>query len=246
MFQKTIILILSSLISAHAVASISLTATRVVFDGAHKEANITVRNANNDVLIQSWIDREHSENEDIPFAVTPPIARIYSKGQQLLRILYQGSGMPLDQESVLWLNVQEIPQKSQAENTLQLAVRQRIKIFFRPKGLVGDPIKSPTMLQWKLTEKKGKFYLLVNNPTPFHVSMVDIKLEEKRKVDLSIDSKMISPKSFLEFPINIQTNSSNKSLTYSAINDYGGVNQYKVVLTGGESAVPVQIKSNAN
>lgn len=246
MFQKICVLLISGLVSIQAAASISLTATRIVFDGSHKEANITVRNANNDVLIQSWIDRENSVDENVPFAVTPPIARIYSKGQQLLRILYQGSGMPLNQESVLWLNVQEIPQNSQAENTLQLAVRQRIKIFFRPQGLIGDPIISPTMLQWKVIENNGRSYLRVNNPTPFHVSMVDIKLEEKGKIDTYIDSKMISPKSSLDFPIDNKLNSNSKVLIFSAINDYGAVNQYKAILAGGELAMPVQIKNGVN
>ena len=45
--------LLGMLMAAQAAASISLNATRIVFDGDHKEANITVRNGNQDVLIQS-------------------------------------------------------------------------------------------------------------------------------------------------------------------------------------------------
>ena len=48
--------LLGLLMAAQAAASISLNATRIVFDGDHKEANITVRNGNQDVLIQSWVD----------------------------------------------------------------------------------------------------------------------------------------------------------------------------------------------
>ena len=45
--------LLGMLMAAQAAASISLNATRIVFDGDHNEANITVRNGNQDVLIQS-------------------------------------------------------------------------------------------------------------------------------------------------------------------------------------------------
>lgn len=45
--------LLTLLMATQAGASISLSATRIVFDGEHKEANITVRNGNQDVLIQS-------------------------------------------------------------------------------------------------------------------------------------------------------------------------------------------------
>lgn len=122
--------LLGMLMATQAAASISLNATRIVFDGDHKEANITVRNGNQDVLIQSWVDMNDASGSRAPFAVTPPLARVFAKEQQLLRILYEGKGMPTDRESVVWLNVQEIPKASETENTLQLAIRQRIKIFF--------------------------------------------------------------------------------------------------------------------
>lgn len=121
--------LLGMLMATQAAASISLNATRIVFDGDHKEANITVRNGNQDVLIQSWVDMNDASGSRAPFAVTPPLARVFAKEQQLLRILYEGKGMPTDRESVVWLNVQEIPKASETENTLQLAIRQRIKIL---------------------------------------------------------------------------------------------------------------------
>ncbi|MCE6985062.1 molecular chaperone, partial [Pseudomonas frederiksbergensis] len=76
----------------------------MVFDGNHKEANVTVRNGNQDVLIQSWVD-DNDTQRSVPFAVTPPLARVFAREQQLLRVLYEGTGMPADKESVVWLNV---------------------------------------------------------------------------------------------------------------------------------------------
>lgn len=100
---------LAGLLMTHsAFASISLSSTRIIFDGAHKEANVTVRNGGQTILAQSWLDAGDTAGSAPPFAVTPPLARLEPNQQQLLRILYEGRGMPADKESVVWLNVQEI------------------------------------------------------------------------------------------------------------------------------------------
>ncbi|RDL19866.1 pili/flagellar assembly PapD-like chaperone [Serratia fonticola] len=68
--------------------------------------------------------------------------RVETGKGQTLRISYAGGALPMDKESVFWLNVLEVPAKSQAttgENRLQMAFRPRIKLFFRPKGLDGNP-----------------------------------------------------------------------------------------------------------
>ena len=139
-----------------ATAGISLSSTRLVFDGQHKEAGITVRNSGADVLVQSWIDTDASESASVPFAVTPPLVRVSGDEQQILRVIYEGAGMPTDRESVVWLNVQEIPQSAKSANTLQLAVRQRIKVFFRPAGLKNNAYLAPGELTWRLAERAGR------------------------------------------------------------------------------------------
>lgn len=58
-----------------AMAGISLSSTRLIFDGNHKEASITVRNSGADVLVQSWVDTDSDEAGSAPFAVTPPLVR---------------------------------------------------------------------------------------------------------------------------------------------------------------------------
>lgn len=221
--------LLGMLMAAQAAASISLNATRIVFDGDHKEANITVRNGNQDVLIQSWVDRNDASGSRAPFAVTPPLARVFAKEQQLLRILYEGAGMPTDRESVVWLNVQEIPKASAAENTLQLAIRQRIKIFFRPAGLPGSALQAPAQLEWTLTKRGAQTLLTVKNPTLYHVSMADIKVQAQ----LASDSTMVAPGEEKEFPLNAPVAAGTVQLSFSSINDYGAQNHYTAALAGG-------------
>lgn len=86
--------LLGLLAISQAHAGISLSATRLVFDGKHKEAGITVRNNGEDVLIQSWIDTDAADSTSVPFAVTPPLVRVAGNEQQLLRVIYEGTGMP--------------------------------------------------------------------------------------------------------------------------------------------------------
>lgn len=221
--------LLGMLMAAQATASISLNATRIVFEGDHKEANITVRNGNQDVLIQSWVDRNDASGSRAPFAVTPPLARVFAKEQQLLRILYEGSGMPTDRESVVWLNVQEIPKASTTENTLQLAIRQRIKIFFRPAGLPGSALQAPAQLEWTLVTHGAQTLLNVKNPTLYHVSMADIHVQDQ----LASDSTMVAPGEEKQFPLKGLATRGTLALSFLSINDYGAQTPYTATLAGG-------------
>jgi P pilus assembly chaperone PapD len=221
---------------ANAQASISLSGTRVIFDGAHKEANITVRNGGANVLIQSWIDAGEAANSQVPFAVTPALARLPANQQQLLRILYEGKGLPSDRESVLWLNVQEIPQAAGGENVLQLAVRQRVKVFFRPDGLPAEAALASATLQWQVLEVAGKPVLRVSNPSAFHVSMTELTLADKDHAERVKDSSMIAPLDKVDMPLNTFTARQAAKLSFQSINDYGGQNRYQAHLQPGQVA----------
>ncbi|BFO04349.1 Chaperone protein fimC precursor [Pseudomonas putida] len=222
--------LLGMLLAPPAMAGISLSATRVVFDGAHKEANVTVRNGGQDVLIQSWIDSDDDQHHTVPFAVTPPLARVMAKQQQLLRILYEGTGLPQDRESVVWLNVQEIPQASEKANTLQLAVRQRIKVFFRPAGLPGDALQAPTELGWRLTREGASTVLSVTNPSLYHVSMADLTVTANGQRTLAADSAMIAPGQTRTFALAKVLADAPANLSFRSINDYGAQSEYHAAL----------------
>lgn len=225
--------LLGMFLAAPAMAGISLSTTRVIFDGAHKEANVTVRNGGQDVLIQSWVDTD--DGGSAPFAVTPPLVRVVAKQQQLLRILYEGVGMPGDRESVVWLNVQEIPQVSERANTLQLAVRQRIKVFFRPAGLPGDALKAPEELDWRLMHDGASTLLSVRNPGLYHVSMADVTVTAGGKKTLAADAAMIAPGQTRTFSLPKVSAAESASLVFHSINDYGAQKEYRVVLAPGKA-----------
>ena len=222
-------------------ASISLSTTRLIFEGKNKETSVVVNNDGADALIQAWLDPlDDGTSEQLPFAITPPLAKLAAKQQQLLRVLYQGVGMPTDRESAFWLNVQEVPQAASNDNVLQLAVRQRIKVFYRPAGLTADPVKAPSSLQWQLNQDGGKAMLRLSNPSLFHVTVVDAKMHAGSVEEPVVDAKMVAPSSTAVLPVKLPAAGATPlELRYDVINDYGGRQSYRVTLQGSQPSTPV-------
>ncbi|BAV75619.1 gram-negative pili assembly chaperone, CupC2 family [Pseudomonas chlororaphis subsp. aurantiaca] len=153
------------------------------------------------IMIQSWIESFNaSTDQDVPFALTPPLKRLNGHARQQLRVLYQGAGLPADRESVFWLSVQEVPQKSQDENILQIAVRQRIKLFYRPANLPGDAGQAPSRLQWRMVPKDGKPGLEVRNDSAFHISFSSVNLKSGSN-SYPVPAEMLPPYSSQSFAI---------------------------------------------
>ena len=93
--MKTILLPLLLVLALQpAWAGIALNGTRLIFDGSDKEAPIIVSNQGEDILVQSWLEPAEGRPEELPFAVTPPLARSPAKQQQLLRVLYAELARP--------------------------------------------------------------------------------------------------------------------------------------------------------
>ncbi|KUZ09170.1 pilus assembly protein [Burkholderia diffusa] len=231
-----------ALITPATHAAISLAATRVIFDGKNKEASVVVNNDGAEALIQSWLDPlDDASSQALPFAVTPPLVKVPANRQQLLRVLYEGVGLPADRESAFWLNVQEIPQAAAGDNVLQLAVRQRIKVFFRPTGLKGDPQQAPGHLQWRLDRESGKAVLHVKNAGLYHVTVVDAKWHTGSTDASVIDAKMVAPGASASMPVKLPANEAAPELRYEIVNDFGGRESYRVTLPAGQSAAPVSV-----
>ncbi|WP_296224469.1 fimbrial biogenesis chaperone [Ralstonia sp. UBA689] len=230
-----------ALVASASHASISLSTTRLIFDGKNKETSVVVNNEGADALIQAWLDPlDEGAQPQLPFAITPPLAKLGAKQQQLLRVLYEGVGMPTDRESAFWLNVQEVPQAASNDNVLQLAVRQRIKVFYRPTGLSGDPQKAPENLQWQLNQDGGKAMLRLSNPSLYHVTVVDAKVHTGKAEETVIDATMVAPGSTVALPVKLPAASTAApELRYEIINDYGGRQSYRVTLHGSQPSTPV-------
>ncbi|MBR8207447.1 fimbria/pilus periplasmic chaperone [Burkholderia cenocepacia] len=205
-------------------AGISLSGTRVVYPGQSKETSVVVKNqSKDDVMIQSWIESLDEKQGDLPFALTPSLSRLGGDKQQILRIFYAGEGLAADRESAFWLSVQEIPQRAKGDNSLQIAVRQRIKLFYRPADLPGKADEAPAQLKWRWNSDGGKPALDVVNDTPYFVSLGHASLKVGTNA-YPIVTEMVAPKSVKRLPIKDYTGHAqpvNAKVEFSSINDFG-------------------------
>ncbi|VVP32905.1 putative fimbrial chaperone YadV [Pseudomonas fluorescens] len=239
MLTRTLYAVVALLLGAYyssAHATIVLNGTRVVFESSNKEASLSVHNAGNEeVLLQSWLEIEAGSTADVPFAVTPPLARLPGNARQVLRIMYRGDGVAKDKESVFWLNVQEIPKVIEGSNVLQLAVRQRIKLFYRPAGLAGSAKNASAALKWQIASRANLNVLQVHNPSAYHVSIAQLKVSGKNFETEAVSSQMIAPGQTADIPMKTPIGTSSLKLDFTSINDFGGPDNYQTQLEPGRS-----------
>ena len=91
-FGKMILISAAALGITDAYAGVIIGGTRVIFDGAKKEASINVNNPDSTpYLIQSWVDMPQDEANKAPFVITPPLYRLESGQQNVERIVLTGA-----------------------------------------------------------------------------------------------------------------------------------------------------------
>lgn len=203
------------MLTTTAQAGIVVGGTRLVYDGSKREASLTIRNPDpKPYLIQSWVDAGENVSEKAPFVVTPPLYRHDAEQSNILRVVRAGGNLPEDRESVFWMNVKSIPSADKsATNTLQLAIKTRIKLFYRPAQI--SKIR-PGDVAEQLTWRRTGSTLEVNNPTPFHFTFLGIAVGEA-KIETT---DMIAPFSSRTF--DLPAGAKGSTVNWEYINDYGG------------------------
>lgn len=218
MNRYAVIALASVLASFAAQAGIVIGGTRVIYDGDKKETSATLRNPDKSGvwLVQSWVD-SGVKGSKAPFIVTPPLFRINPGEENILRIVRTGGNLPEDRESVFWLNVKSIPATDDSQpynNVLQVVVKSRLKLFYRPAGLEGQP---ETAYHHLSVSRSGN-RLTVSNPTSYYVTLFTLKVDgqEIKEAD------MVPPKGCVSFTLPSATAS---TVSWQSISDYGGVSQ---------------------
>jgi chaperone protein EcpD len=216
-----------------ATAGIVIDTTRVVYPGARREVTINIRNDSaTPSLVQSWLDAgdTHSRPGEsaVPFVLTPPLFRLDPTKSQSLRLVYTQEPLPTDRESVFWLNVLDVPPRAAANperpNQLEMAFKHRMKVFFRPAGLKGDPANAPAQLTWKQVSADGRFVAIkASNPTGFHVSLVRLVATVNGQ-PVTIKADMVGPFASAQFNLDAPQSvpGAPVAIEYSFVNDYGG------------------------
>ncbi|HCT9739270.1 TPA: molecular chaperone [Morganella morganii] len=207
-------------VSATATSGVEIGGTRLIYNGGSNQAAISINNPDNKpYLIQSWIsESENGDDSDSVFTTTPPLFKLNPHSQNSVRAMLTGHSLPGDRESVYWLNIKAIPSSSpDAKNELLIAVKSKMKLLYRPVGLKGDPTSAYQQLTFSLDGEK----LNIHNPSPYSVSLYDIKVNGKQ-----LDNPpMILPFKTVSLFQSVVTGS---EISWRAVNDFGGVTaEYK-------------------
>lgn len=222
-----------------ACGDVVLDRTRIIYPMGSREVSLQLTNeADSPRLVQAWIDTGDAqlppEYSDVPFTLTPPIKRIDPGKGAPLRIVYQPSEAPVpmaDQEALYWLNVLSVrPSATDAVggNTLQWAIRTRIKLFLRPTALANSAQEAASGLTWRLVGGR-RTVVQVRNPSAFHVTLASVMLIIDGIEYPNHDPPMITPRSSTHVPFDavLKQSPGVVSLRFSTVDDSGALRHHR-------------------
>ncbi len=195
-------------------AGVNIGGTRVIYDGGKKEAALGISNPDNvPYLIQSWFDNPDNSAGKIPFIITPPLYRLDRGQENVMRIVRAGN-LPDNKESMYWLNIKAIPAAEKKANSLQIAVKTRIKLIYRPAALKrNNPEDFAKQLIWKIAAN----HILVSNPGNYYMNFNEITVAGKSVPEPTY----VAPGASATF--SLPAGVSVGPVTFKLINDFGGV-----------------------
>lgn len=205
-------------------SGLTLGATRLIYPAGVKEATVPLSNGSEKVpyLIQSWVSDLSQKTENIPFITTPPVFKLLPEKLTAVRVVNLSDGaqvLPQDRESVYLLNVRAIPAVEKKNNPTRMTVSTQniIKLIYRPKGLTA---KAAGLAWEKQQATKGTGYITIANPTPYVVTLTQMKINDK-----SIERPgLVMPFSTKKIDTEIKDL---QKISFSIIDDYGGVSPRK-------------------
>jgi len=237
--RRSLLLLLSLLSAGNAHAALTIIGTRFIYPAGTVAQTIRVGNAGDrPVLLQAWLDRGDAAADPsavtVPFLLTPPVVRIDPQGSVALQLRHTGEAMPADRESVFWINFLEVPPRpAKDENMLKLALRQRMKVLYRPAGLAGSAAQAIAQLRWRRLPgtADGAPALEARNDSPYFVSLADVTLPQPPRPDgadgaaapLELGGLTVPPfgSARLALPAGAKRMSAAQSLHYQAAGDAG-------------------------
>lgn len=201
---RALLLTVTMLITIPAsLAGMLASSTRVIFQEGQSRKALLLANTNDyPVLVQVWVD--DGENSGVPgedkypFVALPAIFTADAQSRSNLEIIYNGTPLPSDRESVFWLNLYENPAIKTADsdkNKVLMAMNTQMKIFYRPAGLTDPLSKRLEALTFSYREQDGRVTVTARNPTPYYLSLSSLSLTDgnKRYPAVSVPDMMISP-----------------------------------------------------
>ncbi|WP_345830767.1 fimbria/pilus periplasmic chaperone [Erwinia sp. HDF1-3R] len=201
-------------------AGIVLGGSRIVYSADARQTSISVKNDSGSAsyLIQSWVEKEDG-TRTTDFIITPPLYLSAPGNENILRVIYAGAPHASKNERLYYFNVKAVPSVDktaiQNKNSVVVATTLKVKLFVRPAGL--KPAREQAENELVFT-RKGSL-LDIHNPTPYWLTLTGIKTGGRKLEDV-----MISPqgRKSVSLPAGSGT-----TISWNAINDYGGVKKGK-------------------
>ncbi|MCX2891041.1 MULTISPECIES: molecular chaperone [Pseudomonas] len=216
--------LLGCLNSAH--AALTLSNSRIVHESDKNSSSVTVGNPSKKTYAaQAWVNTEADDTTTAaPLIASPALFRIAPGDEQSVQINRLPNDLPQDRESLFFFNLQEIPQvdTDSERNGLNIALRTRIKLFYRPSQLKGNPQVHLRDLKWSVQRIEGKQHLVVDNPSPFHFTFGVLEVSGNGKTEQLKGREMLRPFDRQTFALASTTAVANLSVTFTTFNDYGG------------------------
>ncbi|WP_058914461.1 molecular chaperone [Entomohabitans teleogrylli] len=228
-------------------AAVVINTTRVIYNEKAGETIVQLSNkGKGPVLLQSWIDDGDAKAQpgaaNVPFNLTPPVARLDPDKGQTLRIVRTGGGVSSQQESLFWLNVLEVPPKptrqiAAGDNLMQFSFRSRIKLFYRPTGLTMTSQQAYEKVVLALRKSGSDYAVVVKNPSPYHITFRQLDVRQSKDSSVlgylgKTPDRMVAP--FSELSLVLQGVKApipaGVKAFYSLVNDVGGDNKYERTL----------------
>lgn len=181
-----------------ASSGVVVDSTRHLFKEGSREISAQLENKDDiPYLVKSWVEGPEGSGPSF-FMVTPPLFRLEAKQTNTVRVFPNAHivNAPKDRESVYYFNVMSIPPTSDNEadkNKLQLAVRHRMKLVYRPKALQElSVIQEAKKLEWKKIGNK----ISIKNNTPFFIYFKSVKVGDREISDTVTNIDAYSTKEF--------------------------------------------------
>jgi P pilus assembly chaperone PapD len=219
------IIALSGLITMQqAMGAIALDRTRIIYNGTEKSVSLNISNENQQLpyLAQGWLENAQGIKVTSPLIILPPVQRVEPGAKSAIKVqaLPAVNMLPQDRESLFYFNLREIPPRSEKANVLQIALQTRIKLFYRPKGIIPSQADIATPWQEKLILKRQGDSYQVLNPTPYYVTIVNAAASKNGSSVANFKPVMIEPLASATLSGSASALGHAPVVTY--VNDYGG------------------------
>lgn len=221
-------LLLAACLLNNAHAALTISSTRIVYDSSQRSASVVVANpSDRPFAAQAWVNTQADDTTTaVPFMATPALFRLAAGKEQSIQISGLPNDLPQDRESLFFFNLQEIPQAIEGQhNALNIALRTRIKLFYRPASVQGNPVRQLKQLHLMRTLRDGRPHLIVRNPTPYHFTFGRFDLVHGKAQATVPGVDMLAPMSESSYPLAADIASSGVDAVVTVINDYGGTSK---------------------